>query len=145
MEASHRIKGIVLHDILSRVRVLEDLEDSVQGAVLSGQLSQEQASDALVLLTGRIRSVADRGWFSPQSDRVLNETALIDTDGQVYRPDHVVISAGKVHVVDYKFGDHNSRYEIQLKKYADIWRRMGYEHVTASIWYVLTGDIIDLT
>lgn len=145
VEASHRIKGIVLHDILSRVRVLEDLEDSVQGAVLSGQLSQEQASDALVLLTGRIRSVADRGWFSPQSDRVLNETALIDTDGQVYRPDHVVISAGKVHVVDYKFGDHNSRYEIQLKKYADIWRRMGYEHVTASIWYVLTGDIIDLT
>ena len=144
VEASQRIKGIVLHDILSRVKVREDLEGSIQMAVISGQLSQEQASDVLEMLRERIDSVAGREWFSPQSDRVYNEVALIDTDGQVYRPDHVVISAGKVHIVDYKFGDHNAKYEMQLKRYADIWRRMGYDHVTASIWYVHTGEIIDL-
>ena len=144
VDASHRIKGIVLHDILSHVTVREDLESAVEGAVISGQLSEEQAADALDLLRSRMDAVADRGWFLPDPVRVLNETSVIDSDGQVYRPDRVVISEGKVNIVDYKFGEHNPGYEKQLKRYADIWRRMGYGEVTASLWFVHTGEIVDV-
>ena len=60
------------------------------------------------------------------------------------RPDRVVISGNKVSIVDYKFGDHYRKYERQLRRYADVWRRMGYEDVTASIWYVSEGEIVDV-
>jgi hypothetical protein len=44
-------------------------------------------------------------------------------------------------VIDFKFGDHNMKYERQVRKYADIWRRMGYDDVSAFLWYVHTGEV----
>ena len=81
------------------------------------------------------------GWFCDGAE-VLNEKSLIDTDGELYRPDRVILREGAVTVVDYKFGEHYRKYERQLLKYADIWRRMGYEEVSAYLWYVQTGEII---
>ena len=48
---------------------------------------------------------------------------------------------GKVIVIDYKFGEHNPEYERQLRKYADIWGRMGYDDVSAYLWYVYVGEV----
>jgi hypothetical protein len=59
----------------------------------------------------------------------------------IYRPDRVVISDGKVLIVDYKFGEHDTGYRKQVERYAGIWRRMGYADVSASLWYVMSGDI----
>ena len=73
----------------------------------------------------------------------MNETELIDIDGNIYRPDRVVVSGGKVIVIDYKFGEKENRYRRQVRKYADIWRRLGYEDVSAVLWYVQTGDIVE--
>ena len=70
---------------------------------------------------------------------VMVETDIVDLDGQVYRPDRVVIENGKVLVIDYKFGQHHAEYERQMKMYSAIFRRMGYADVTAVLWYVQTG------
>ena len=70
--------------------------------------------------------------------------SLVDTDGQVYRPDRVVKSGGKVVVIDYKFGEHYRKYERQMKKYAELWSSMGYGDVSAFLWYVQTGDIVEV-
>ena len=48
---------------------------------------------------------------------------------------------GKVTVIDYKFGGRNPRYARQVARYADIYRRMGYPEISASIWYVLTDEV----
>jgi hypothetical protein len=72
----------------------------------------------------------------------LNEASLIDTDGQICRPDRVVIADGKVIIIDYKFGEHHRIYERQLKKYAGIWSRLGYEDVTSYLWYVHTDEVV---
>ena len=74
---------------------------------------------------------------------MLNEVELIDTDGSVNRPDRVVIKDGNVIVIDYKFGEHDPRYLRQIRRYADIWRRMGYENVSAVLWYVQSGEIVE--
>ena len=71
----------------------------------------------------------------------MNESSLIDTDGEIYRPDRVVIKGDKVMIIDYKFGEHRRVYERQLLKYADIWRRMGYHEVSSYLWYVHAGEV----
>ena len=143
VEASNRVRGVVLHDILSRVCVPEDLQPAVRQSVLTGDLTPEQGEQACAFLAGRIADVSDRGWFPDDADKVLNEVELIDTDGSVNRPDRVVIKDGNVIVIDYKFGEHDPRYLRQIRRYADIWRRMGYENVSAVLWYVQSGEIVE--
>ena len=142
VSASNRIKGVVLHDILAHVNIPEDLESAVRQAVQSGELTGAEADEAYRLLSERIAAAADRGWFPSDADRILNEASLIDTDGQMCRPDRVVIADGKVIIIDYKFGEHHRIYERQLKKYAGIWSRLGYEDVTSYLWYVHTDEVV---
>ena len=140
VEASNRIRGVVLHDILAHVRVPADIDIAVDDAMVAGELTMEQAQEAKELLRNRIARVQSLGWFPEDPEAVLLETDIIDTDGQVCRPDRVVITDDKVLVIDYKFGVHHRKYERQMKKYSDIWRRMGYTDVTAILWYVQTGE-----
>ena len=140
--ASQRIKGIVLHDILANVCVPEDLDDAVDYAVVAGTLASEDASEVRDLLKARISSVQSRGWFPSDRKSVLNEVELIDTDGKTYRPDRVIKNGDDVIIVDYKFGEHHRSYDRQLKRYADLWMRMGYNVQSASLWYVNTGEIV---
>ena len=139
---SNRVKGVVLHDILSRIKTAEDLEESVRMSVLAGDLTEQEAEEAEIMLASRLADVDARGWY--HGGEVLNETSLINSDGQIYRPDRVVLKDGKVVVIDYKFGEHDDKYISQLRKYADIWRRMGYADVEAYLWYVVSGDIMEI-
>ena len=140
IEASSRIKGVVLHDILAGVKVPSDLDGAVDAACASGNLSYDQAASVKELLRSRIAEVEGMGWFPDDSSKVLVETDIVDVDGQVYRPDRVVIDKGKVLVIDYKSGQHHNKYERQMKIYSEIFRRMGYADVTAVLWYLQTGE-----
>ena len=142
ISASSRIKGIVYHDILSQVCVPEDLDQAVADAAARGDISYEQIGSVEKLLAERIAQVESRGWFNTPGAEILNEVSLIDVDGKVYRPDRVVKTDDRIMIVDYKFGEHHKSYERQMKKYAEIWKGMGYENVSAYLWYVQTGEVI---
>ena len=142
MAASRRIRGVVLHDILSRIVCPSDLDEAVRSVMLEGSMTASEVEEVRELLKDAIESVSGYGWFPDSPDRVLNEVELMDTDGALYRPDRVVLADGKVTVIDFKFGEHHNKYERQVRKYADIWRRMGYPDVSAYLWYVHTGEVM---
>ncbi len=134
-----RLNGTVLHGILSEVVTLSDLPDAVRHAFEAGEIDAGQEEEYRNILARRV--TAHPEWFPADDTEVLNETGLIDTDGQVYRPDRVLVKDGKVTVIDYKFGEKNRRYHRQVARYADIYRRMGYSEITPIIWYVLTDEV----
>jgi len=141
--ASRRIKGVVLHDILSDVKTPSDLDRAVSKAVRAGEMTSEEAETARGHLRSAIARVQEEyGWFPEGDAKVLNETEIMDSDGAVYRPDRVVISGNTVSVIDFKFGEHRPGYERQVRKYARIWNRMGYEDVSSFLWYVHTGEVM---
>lgn len=144
ISASNRIRGVVLHEILSRVLVPDDLQDAVSEAASSGEITASEADKISGLLQKRITEGISYGWFPEDSSKVLNETSVVDSDGTVHRPDRVVIDGNKVIIIDYKSGAHDKRYESQLRRYADIWTRMGYREVTASLWYLPTGEVVTI-
>ncbi len=141
ISASNRIRGVVLHDILARVAKVDDVETAVMNAVRSGSLTTDESQEVLDLLKSRVKEGETRGWFPSDGAAVFSEADVIDTDGQVYRPDRVVVQDGRVVIIDYKFGEHHQKYEHKMKRYIDIWSRMGYADVTAFLWYVRTGEI----
>ncbi len=159
--ASKRIKGVVLHDILARVKYAEDLDDAVNQALLSGELTPKEAMEAAALLSERIASVADYGWFPDRISSIensifgespgisncisiLNEVDIIDENGELHRPDRVIISDCKVKIIDYKFGEHCKSYERQLRRYAELYRKMGYQNVETYLWYVQKDEVVSV-
>ena len=144
VSASNRIRGIVLHDILAKVEQADDLSRAVDHARMTGELTDEEAGAAMEHLSKALCSVEDRGWFSGDAQKMLNEVSLIDVDGQIYRPDRVVVKDGAVVIVDYKFGNHKQQYIRQVRKYMDIWRRMGYGNVSGFLWYVDALSVVEV-
>ena len=137
---SARQRGIVLHDILSRINTAADIPAAVAAAVESGELPAAERAATEEKMTEMLTSVSGYGWFR-EGQRVINELSIIDTDGNVHRPDRVVADGTRVTVVDYKFGLPHSVHKTQVRSYVDMLRRMGYENVEGYLWYASEGKI----
>ena len=141
IQASARLKGIVLHHILSRVDRLSDLPGATDEAVRSGLLSQEEGDAALAELQARV--AAHPAWFDDAlSSR--NEASLYAADGSENRPDRVVFTTDGLIVVDYKFGLPKASYERQVRRYMNIYRKMGYGNVSGAVWYVREDNVVEV-
>ena len=105
-----------------------------------GDLEGVREKEVSGLLSERI--AAHPEWFPTEGAEVFNEVSLIDTDGREWRPDRVVIKDNVVTVIDYKFGERESRHKAQVARYAGIYRRLGYENVRTAVWYV-PSDVVD--
>ena len=154
-DASPRVMGTVLHDILSQVVYPEtDLETAVRDAVRSGLLPEARSAEIHRILNERIAAIRKEhpDWFpAPESAcRVLNETSLLDREGEFHRPDRVIfLPDGEAVIVDYKFGKRNPGpaeadreirgYLRQIGRYAALLREMGCRDVRAYLWYPLAA------
>ncbi len=144
MEASRRLRGIVLHGILSSVIVPDDLEGAVSDALDSGELTEAQAKDAYSLLKDRITAAQSRGWFTESRGEVLNERPVVTAGGDALRPDRVSIRDGKVLIIDYKFGRQTPSHGGQVQSYMDVYRSLGYSSVRGFLWYVAEDRVIEV-
>lgn len=138
-----RLKGIVLHKILSDVRVPSDIQPAVDAALASGLIDPAQAAAYRDFLQARLAEVASYGWFAPDNlGGVLNEVGIIDADGGLHRPDRVVLGAdGSVTVIDYKFGSEHPSYAAQVRRYCALFRSLGYATVKGYLWYVTDSKV----
>lgn len=143
---SPRLRGIVMHDILSMIDSPAQLRAAVDAAVLNGELTAADGEEAFAELYAKVSAKVASGWFAPEAASVPgvdtsagmgNEVSVFDTDGALYRPDRVVTAAdGSVTVIDYKFGEERPKYMSQVRKYMSLYRRMGCENVRGYLWYV---------
>ena len=137
-EESARQNGIVLHDILSRVRVPSDLRGAVDEAELDGLLSIDEGDSAYRLLKSRIAAHPE---FFPSDARILNESEIISCSGETRRTDRVLEHDGQIMVIDYKFGKENPEYHKQVRGYMNLFKEMGYKDVSGYLWYVYQDKV----
>ena len=136
-DASNRLRGLVLHDILASVTVPADLPRAVDRAVASGELPAADRDRPLAFLEAEIASVAARGWFADAGVEVLNEAPLLGADGAEVRPDRVVLRPdGSAAIIDYKFGQPEKKYLDQVRGYMDLYHALGHSPVTGTLWYI---------
>jgi ATP-dependent exoDNAse (exonuclease V) beta subunit len=141
---SPRIKGLVLHDILSEIRTIDDLQKAVNRAVIQGDLKVSEREEAKNFLAKRIKSVADRHWFDGTYD-TLNEQEILIKNGETQRPDRILIGENETIVIDYKFGKHDdAKYRKQVCDYMKNLEQIGLPGVTGYIWYFKDNDIVQV-
>ena len=143
-EDAQRRRGIILHDILSDIVLPSDVDAAVRSRLDDGTIDAPQAAEYRSLIKDRIASVRERGWFPDDRSKVRTEVTIADADGRLHRPDRVVEEGGRIIIIDYKTGEESESYLCQLRRYARLYRDMGYADVQACLWYVYENKIVYL-
>jgi RecB family exonuclease len=121
--------GILMHLWLSYIRTWEDKDKALQRLINSGQITQNQATEMqkqMIRLQELINQYNHNDWFSDEY-QILTEQDIITTSQNTYRPDRVMIKDKHAIIIDYKFGQKQSKsYVEQVRNYILQLREMGY-------------------
>ena len=133
--------GTLMHEVLSGIRVPEDVPQAVHGYRLQGVINREEEMRLVERIEACLALPEVRRWYDG-TGRVLNEVDILSTDNASRRPDRVMIYGDEVVVLDYKFGEKpQKRYQRQVRDYMGLIARMGYKQVSGYLWYVTLGRI----
>ena len=139
-------RGTVLHAVLSRVRVLDDLAGAVERECKRRSVDQSTADGYLADLRKAFDEAGPlvASWFDPVC-RVFSERSIYRADDdEAFRPDRVVITPdGTVTVVDYKFtSEPRPTHFAQVENYISLMHSLGRTDVAGYLWYPLLGRVI---
>ncbi len=139
---SLRVRGIILHEMLSEIVTYDDVAGVVQRYVREGRIRLRDAQKVQKRIYELIKQPDVARWFA-HDVQVLVETDILKQGEKISRPDRVVIDDDRVTVIDYKFGKRESDdNKEQLQRYMRLMREMGYNHVTGRLWYVMKNKIV---
>ncbi len=141
--ANARRRGIVMHDLMARVRALDDVDPVIAKMIREGQIPEHEIEEVRETARRLLNDDKARRWFD-DVERVLIERPVM-VDGEERRPDRVVWTAdGNVEIIDYKTGQENpNRYRRQVRRYMERFAEMGYENIRGYLWYLDTGHIVE--
>lgn len=137
-------EGNLIHEILSKIEKVSDLEVAVKLMAKQGKITNEAVADLLKQVLAYIEKPVAQHWFDG-TYKVLNETTIIDPIFNLTRPDRVMILDDEVIVVDYKTsGEVKMAHQKQVKSYKMKIEQMGYKKVSGFVWYLKTGQIMNV-
>ncbi|MBR5907107.1 MAG: UvrD-helicase domain-containing protein [Bacteroidales bacterium] len=158
-------RGILMHEIFSyigEVSQQSDIKRVVEGATekfLKNNPSSLLGNDRdkiVDTIMNLIPAALPYGWFTDKYS-VETESEYLDGD-MICRPDRVMFSKNgdETVIVDYKFGTLSSsddnegeggslkKYVNQVKRYKNLFSRMGKGTVKGYLWYVFEKKIVDV-
>ncbi|HUL43580.1 MAG TPA: UvrD-helicase domain-containing protein [Bacteroidota bacterium] len=122
-------RGNFYHDVLSRIVFLDrDMETQLQKAVAISQKSGRVSGDsepAVATLSKFLRHPEIRPFFEQRGERsVLNEREIVSSRGRLFRVDRLVVDPDAVTIIDFKTGDEQPEYVVQVRGYMEIAREI---------------------
>lgn len=120
-----RREGILLHQILSEINVIEEAEVVLDNYEKSMQITKEDKEYFSNLFKELWTIEQVESWFKPGKE-VKTEVVVLPKDGEVKRMDRVVIDGKQAEVIDFKSGKPADKDKLQVKEYVELLNEMGY-------------------
>ncbi len=134
--------GSLVHQILSKIKTIDDAERALRPYVNDGTIDEEQAAKLL----DTFRKVTDIPELKPafSADAVVkNEMDIHTYDSRIIRPDRYAETPNGTILIDYKTGKAHEEYFNQLQDYtAALMQMNGNQSINAYLVYL--GDEIKL-
>lgn len=136
--------GTLMHEIVSNVTSLNELDTVIEKYRLAGVITTEEKIRVSGLLHEYLSVPEISEWYSGNY-KVLNEVQILQPNGTFIRPDRVMIKGSEVIVIDYKFGEkEEKKYLKQVKNYMTQIKKMGYTAVKGYICYIVLSKVIEI-
>lgn len=143
-ELTPRSVGIRLHRAFEGATTREEIFAKLEEMAINGELGGNDVATLKAQITHTLDNSVAGEWFSGDWEQLHRERNIIRPNGESKRPDRVMIKGDMAVVVDYKFGDENRAYARQIAAYMKELREMGYSVVKGYIWYVTSGNIVEI-
>jgi ATP-dependent exoDNAse (exonuclease V) beta subunit len=135
-------EGKILHEIFNLIKTREDIRNAVNILHLQGKIPAYEQDRYIQFIENAMNDLQIATFFTHEWE-VLNEAEIILPNGNIKRPDRVMINGRRTIILDYKFGTRiEPVYEDQVNEYAGLIIEMGYPQVESFLWYVRLGKVI---
>lgn len=136
-------RGIILHKALSYINVPDDAERAVAQLKIEGLITEENEEKLMNELMEILNVSEVKKWFSNDYE-IKSESEIILPNGDIYRPDRVLLKDNTAILIDYKTGSENKEHIKQVNLYADALNQMGYKNITKYLFYVTARKVIKI-
>ena len=135
--------GILVHSILAEIRDISEAERVGEKFVYEGMITENEMP-AMLEEIRQVLNVPEIAAFFKKDLVTMNEREILLPDGEMLRPDKVILSESETIVVDFKSGKPLKKHESQIKRYADVLRSMGYPNVKAKLVYLGDREVVEV-
>lgn len=133
-------KGRIVHEILSYIETINDLDDALKKALRMGLITNSEEGEMRSLLNIVLKNVKIRPYFA-EGLRVKNEEEILLSNGNILRPDRLIIKENEVTIIDYKTGLENNADKKQILEYKTEIENMGYKVIECLLVYINNESI----
>ncbi len=131
---NNRERGLLLHDILSNIKYIDNKEEVLnkyeQNGMFSATITRQDAEKVIDDCMGNEKM---KEWFSHEW-KICNERDIIENSTK-HRCDRIVYKNDETIVIDFKFGQPHPAHDKQVKTYIGLLKQIGFKNVHGYLWY----------
>ncbi|MFP4096037.1 MAG: UvrD-helicase domain-containing protein [Cyclobacteriaceae bacterium] len=128
--------GDRVHQVLEEVKYADELEAVLEKQQLRAELAADDAKLIRKKLSQLLQDASIAPWFSRDWPEVLNEQPIQDSEGNIFRPDRILLKDKQAIVIDYKTGKKSDRHRKQVQNYMRLLQELGYDEVQGYLLYL---------
>jgi len=137
-------RGNILHSLFQNIRYADDFDAALAQLKFEGKLDEAQAGEVYEMVQTLFSNPQIASWFS-KDWRVINERDILMGQGNILRPDRVIVRDDQAIVIDYKFGKNKDKAHIrQVDAYKKLLEKMDYKQVSAFVLYGKLDEIVEV-
>ena len=133
--------GNLIHNILAQITSKKDISDAVNIFAEQGMIAHHEIEFYENEISEIISIEPVNDWFK-ENTTVANEREIIAKDGNLYRPDKVIMLENRTIVLDFKTGKKRKSYTDQLTNYGNLLTDMNYPNVEKYILFTKERELI---
>ena len=127
--------GNVMHEILSFVKTVSDINLAIEKAIENGLITESQKPEVERTLNEIVNHPELQVFFEADK-KVFNEQNIIKKGTATIKPDRVSVKEQMAYLLDYKTGAHQAKYEKQLAEYEKALQEMGFSVEKKTLVYI---------
>lgn len=128
--------GSLVHQILSRIKTIDDAERALRPYVNDGTIDEKQAAKLLAIFR-KVTEIQELKPAFAEDAIVKNEMDIHTYDGRIIRPDRYAETPQGLILIDYKTGKAHEQYFNQLQDYmAALMQMNGNQTIKAYLVYL---------
>lgn len=153
-QQNHYIEtGVLMHQMMSLINRAEDVDRAYQQMVYDGLIAEDDSQFLSLKRELKEQIATDKmvkSWFDGTYENFNEKTILLEVkedsskakiERKTKRADRVMVNKDKAIVVDYKFGNHDEAYNVQVQEYMEIIEKLLGLPTEGYLWYVYTNEV----
>ena len=137
-------RGKKIHDVLSLIYNNEEVNIGIEKAQEKNIISIDEINSIKKMVEKLMSNKEIKDFFNPHY-KSYNEVEILDRNGDVFRIDRIVqTNDNSLHILDYKTGKIDKKYNDQVKNYKTILSEIFPKNIHGYIIYVDLNKIVSI-